>query len=170
MFQPLASAYDTELILPTGESTDTLVFEMAQRAAEDGRPAVVLYFSDFDPSGHQMAVSVSRKLQALKALRFPDLDIRVERVALTIEQVREYGLPASPLKKTEKRADRWRQRWGHEQTEIDALAVLRPEILRDIAVDAISRFYDSGLAKRVENARTEYLKKVNDRLREHPPV
>jgi hypothetical protein len=36
---------------------------MAKRASEDGRPAVVFYFSDFDPSGHQMPISVARKLR-----------------------------------------------------------------------------------------------------------
>ena len=72
------------------------------------------------------------------------------------------------MKQTEKRAARWRARWGHEQTEIDALAALRPETLRDIAVDAISRFYDAGLAKRVETARDEYLAEAEDRIREHP--
>jgi hypothetical protein len=38
------------------------------RAAEDGRPSVVLYLSEFDPSGHNMPIVVSRKLQALRDL------------------------------------------------------------------------------------------------------
>jgi hypothetical protein len=38
-------------------------------------PTVVLYFSDFDPSGRHMPVAVSRKLQTLCDLRFPALDI-----------------------------------------------------------------------------------------------
>ena len=43
---------------------------MADRsAARDGRPMVVFYFSDCDPSGWQMPVSLYRKLQALKADR-----------------------------------------------------------------------------------------------------
>jgi hypothetical protein len=165
---PLAARFGTELILPTGETSDTLVFEMAQRAAEDGRTATVLYFADFDPSGWQMSISVSRKLQALKLLHFPTLDIDLHRVALTIEQVREYNLPASPLKKTEKRADRWKERWGHEQTEIDALGALRPDILRNIATAAILPFYDSGLNKRLETARNQYRTNADRLLREHP--
>jgi hypothetical protein len=165
---PLAARFNTELILPTGETSDTLVFEMVQRAAADGRSAVVLYFSDFDPSGWQMPVSVSRKLQALKLLHFPTLDVQVHRVALTIEQVREHNLPASPLKKTEKRAARWKEHWGHEQTEIDALAALRPDILQNIAMTVISLFYDRDLSRRVEDARDQYLAEANRRLREHP--
>jgi hypothetical protein len=99
VLRPLADRYDCELILPTGEATDTLVYEMAERAAEDGRPAKVLYFSDFDPSGWQMAISVARRLQGLAHVEFPELDIQVHRVALTIEQILEHDLPESPWKK-----------------------------------------------------------------------
>ena len=68
-----------------------------------------------------MPISFSRKLQALRTLHFPDLRIAVHRVALTLDQVRELNLPSTPLKTTEKRADKWRARMEHEQTEIDAL-------------------------------------------------
>jgi hypothetical protein len=90
----------SELLLPTGEPTDTMIHGMAQRADEDGRPAVALYFSDFDPSGNQMPISVSRKLQALRTLEFPSLKIEVYPVALTIEQVMALDLPSTPLKET----------------------------------------------------------------------
>ncbi|MDQ2801809.1 MAG: hypothetical protein M3Y41_03620 [Pseudomonadota bacterium] len=72
---PIAQQVGGEMLLPTGEMTDTLIFGIAARAAADGRPAVALYCSDFDPSGHQMPVFVSRKLQALRTSHFPGLDI-----------------------------------------------------------------------------------------------
>ena len=56
------------MILVMGESSDSHIAEMAERANRDGRSAVVFYFSDFDPSGHQMPISVARKLQALRDL------------------------------------------------------------------------------------------------------
>jgi hypothetical protein len=142
ILQPIAETVGGELLLPTGEASDTMIAEMAARCAEDSRPAVVLYFSDFDPSGFQMPISVSRKLQALRDLRHPDLDIQVHHVALTLAQVREHGLPSTPLSETERRASKWRRVMGHEQTEIDALAALRPEILGAIARDAIKPFWD----------------------------
>ena len=77
--------------------------------ADDGRPMVVLYFADCDPAGWQMPISVGRKLQALEDRCFPELEFEVRRVALTPDQVREYGLPSTPLKETEKRADRWQR-------------------------------------------------------------
>jgi hypothetical protein len=61
----------------TGETSHTRIAELAKRIADDGRPAVVLYFSDHDPSGWQMPISVSRKLQALRDLYYPDLSLQV---------------------------------------------------------------------------------------------
>ncbi len=62
----VADRYRADLYLPTGEISDTQAYIMAQSAARDGRPMVVFYFHDCDPSGWQMPVSLARKLQALK--------------------------------------------------------------------------------------------------------
>ena len=122
-----------------------------------------MYFSpspngsaDCDPAGHQMAVSIGRKLQALRNLRFPGLAFEVVPVALTVEQVRELRLPSTPLKETEKRADRWREAFGVEQTEIDALATLRPQVLAEIVTAAIAPYFDASLAFRVSEARRKW--------------
>jgi hypothetical protein len=77
-------------------------------------------------------------------------------VALTVEQVRELDLPSTPLKETERRADRWREAFGVEQTEIDALATLRPRAFREIVTNAIEPFFDSSLRARVAEAETEW--------------
>ncbi|MGI8939935.1 MAG: hypothetical protein ACR2JF_17300 [Iamia sp.] len=145
---PIATRYDADLYLPTGEMSDTMIHGIAKSGAEDGRPVVVLYFADCDPSGWQMPISVARKLQAMAVNLYPALEFRVQRVGLTPGQVRQYGLPTSVLKETEKRAGKWRDAMGVEQTEIDALAALRPELLRDIAMDAIAPYYDSTLQRR----------------------
>jgi hypothetical protein len=154
---PLAEEFSADLYLPTGEISDTLIHRIAETSAQDGRPLVVLYFADCDPAGHQMIVSVSRKLQAMKVLLPKMPDFAAYRAALTPEQVAEYGLPSTPLKETEKRADRWREAFGIEQTEIDALAALRPDLLRQIARDAVAPFFDATLTRRVDEARSRWL-------------
>jgi hypothetical protein len=157
-----------ELLLPTGEASDTLIHGIAERATEDGRHAVLLYFSDFDPAGWQMPISVSRKLQATKALEFPDLSIEVHHVALTLEQVVDLDLPSTPLKAGERRGERWREVMGREQTEIDALAALRPEILQRITRDAIAPFSDPTLERRAAETRSEWLRNAEEAIRSHP--
>lgn len=149
---PIADRYGADLFLPTGEISDTLMHTMAKNAAEDGRPMVMFTFSDCDPAGWQMPVSIGRKLQALKEGFFPDLEFQVRPVGLLPEHVKEYGLPSTPLKATEKRADKWTEAMGVDQTEIDALATLQPDVLREIARQAIEPFFDATLARRCHDA------------------
>jgi hypothetical protein len=157
VLKPLCEQYDADLYLPSGEISDTLLYQMAKVGAEDGRPMVLLVLADFDPSGNQMAVSIGRKLQAFRDLQFPDLEFDLYPVALTEEQVREFDLPSTPLKETERRADGWRAAHGGlEQTEIDALATLKPHLLTKIVRDAIRPFYDPTLNSRTWGAKAEW--------------
>lgn len=147
---PIAQEFEADLYLPTGEISDTLIYQIAAEAAADGRPLVVFTLSDCDPSGHQMPVSIARKLQAFRDLFFPDLKFEVVVAALTVDQVRGEQLPSTPLKETEKRADRWREAFGIEQTEIDALTTpsKRP-VLQRFLRQAIRAYIDTTLDRRV---------------------
>ena len=156
VLQPIAESVGGELLAMTGETSHTRIAELAKRCAEDGRPAVVLYFSDHDPSGHQMPISVSRKLQALRDLLYPDLEIQVRRAALTAKQAAALDLPYTPLKPTEQRAAKWKERTGREQTELDAMIALRPGALRQLAWEAVAPFFDDTLWRRVLAASAEW--------------
>ncbi len=160
VLSPLSEEYGTDLYLPTGEISDTQIYLMAKAAAEDGRTLVVLYFADCDPAGWQMGISVGRKLQACKELLERDgvgeLEFELYRVTLTPEQVRELDLPSTPLKPTERRADKWQAATGTEQTEIDAL-IRRPGELERLAREALDSFYDHDLDSCYAAARREWL-------------
>jgi hypothetical protein len=164
---PIARRNEADLYLPTGEISDTQLHQMANDAAADGRPLIVFTLADCDPAGHQMAISIARKLQALRDLLFPNLQFEVVPVALTVEQVRDLGLPSTPLKETEKRADRWRNAFGVEQTEIDALATLQPATLREIIERAFDPYLDRALDERVEDAEVEWTRQAEQALAAH---
>ena len=156
VLDPLAKEFGADLYLPSGEISDTLLATMARTGTEDGREMVVLVFADCDPAGYQMAVSIGHKLRALKEAFHPSLTFRVYAPALTVEQVADLGLPSSPLKETELRAAGWRERYGVEQTEIDALATLNPRALKRIVRKACRPFFDSTLAERLRQAEEEW--------------
>jgi hypothetical protein len=157
VLDPIAETMGADLYLPTGEISDTLLYQIAKDANEDGRPLVMFTCADCDPAGRQMSVSIGRKFQAFRDLKFPKFRFEVVPVALTVEQVRELGLPSTPLKETEKRASRWREAFGIEQTEIDALATLQPDVLREIVERAFDPYVDRSLDDRVDEARDEWL-------------
>ncbi len=167
ILEPIAEAYQAGLFLPTGEISDSQVHHLASSINEDGRPARVFYFSDFDPAGYEMPANVSRKLQALRDIHFPDLELKMYRAAMTEDQVRSLQLPSTPLKDTERRAPKWLvAKGGLEQTEIDALATLRPDELRRIAEEIIAPFWDATLAIRVREARLEFRELAQKRFDE----
>ena len=164
VLQPICQRYEADLILPTGELSTTLLYGIVSRAAADGRPCRVFYLSDFDPSGTHMPVEVARKIQALGDLKFPGLDIEVHRCALLPDQVKDLGLPETPLKDTEKRADRWRERYGCEQTEIDALSTLKPRVLTEIVESDLKPYFDQTLQERQRQAYEEAAKQMRDQI------
>jgi hypothetical protein len=163
---PVAQAHQADLYLPTGEISDALVHLIAKDANDDGRPLVMFTVADCDPAGRQMPVSIGRKLQAFHDLLYPDLRFEVVPIALEPEQVRDLDLPSTPLKETEKRSSRWRAAFGIEQTEIDALATLRPDALRDIVERAFDPYTDRDLDERVLQARLDWEQRAEDALAE----
>jgi hypothetical protein len=140
---------------------------MAKDGADDGRPLIVATICDSDPAGRQMPVSIGRKLQALRDLYFPELRFEVVPLALTIDQVRELDLPSTPLKDTEKRADRWKAEFGVEQTEVDALATLRPAELRRVVEQGLAPYVDITLQSRIERAKSEWRDRAQAVIDEH---
>jgi hypothetical protein len=150
--RPVAVETGADMYLETGEQSITHAYHIAERAAADGRPLIVLVVSDCDPSGYQMSVSIARKLQALRDLQFPTLDVDVIHVGLTPDQVRQFDLPSSPLSDNEKRAGRWTELMGVEQTELDSLLTLHPGALARMVREALSPYFDSTLDERVRAA------------------
>jgi hypothetical protein len=144
----IAHEYAIDVVLDTGDASDSHLYQMAKRAAADHRPFVVFYLSDFDPGGHNMPTSVSRKFQAMCDLQFCDLDLRLYPVALTSEQCITYALPSAPLQQSESRKEKWLARFGREQTELDALMVLWPGELERLLHAAIEPFFDRTLNDR----------------------
>jgi hypothetical protein len=155
----IANKYEADWYLPDGEISDTHIELMARSGVLDPRPLVLIYFADSDPSGHQMIVSVTRKLQAFARLAgYEGLQFITHRALLTPDQVRSYDLLPQPLSPKEQRASRWREAYGIEQTEVDALMDKDPDAIGEIAAELIEgRFFDTTLAARVDAARNRWL-------------
>ena len=152
----LAERYQADLYPGVGDPPDRLVWEMARSAVRAGVKLVVFTVTDCDPQGYHMAVVIGRKLQALAVSAFPTLKFEVVRAGLTPAQVTELGLPSSPLKPSEKRADRWRDAFGVEQTELDAAMALQRDAFADAIEQSFARYFDSTLAERLQEAENDW--------------
>ena len=116
--------------------------ERAQKALDNKQEPVVLYFGDFDPSGVQMFEAAQNSLEN----DFGIHGVRYERVALNLDDIRNYNLPNNPeaVKKTDRRYQAFVNRYGEYAVELDAL---HPRELKNIAVEAVENEFDMELAQ-----------------------
>jgi hypothetical protein len=116
-----------------GYSSQTYTDDVAAHTGGQGRPAVLLYAGDFDPSGED----IDRDFTARSGCWS-----EVVRVALSTEQVRDYRLPVNPGKATDSRAAGFVERHGAlMQVELDALD---PADLQALYQAAIDRYWDTS--------------------------
>jgi hypothetical protein len=140
VFEPLARRRNVTVITGLGELSHTHCVWHVQRVLAHRKRARIIYISDFDPSGDGMPVSVARKIEFLLRRDGHDLDIRLDPLVLTQQQVARYGLPRIPIKDADLRKSRFEQRFGEGATELDALEALHPGELARIVETAIDRY------------------------------
>lgn len=121
-----------------GYASQSYVDLIGTEVAQHERPAVLLYAGDFDPSGEDIERDLTHR-----AAYFD----KVERVALTAEQVEQHGLPANPGKVTDSRAAAFVVRHGAlVQVEVDAL---EPDTLRALFAAALAHWWDGDAYEEV---------------------
>lgn len=150
---PLCSRYGVNLVTGVGEMSVTAALALVRRVKRADRPCRIFYVSDFDPAGYGMPVSVARKVEFFLQDRGLDLDIRLEPVALTRDQVRAYNLPRTPIKDTELRKGAFEDVHGEGAVELDALEALHPGALAGIVREAILGYYDTQIERKAREQR-----------------
>lgn len=119
--------YQTPFFSCRGYTSQSEVWNSAMRLkdleAEDAddygqtkKPVVILHLGDHDPSG----VDMSRDIQDRMTLFEAD-NVTVDRIALTMEQIRERRPPPNPAKLTDSRAKGYIREHGPKSWELDAL-------------------------------------------------
>lgn len=149
----------------------TQAFEFGERVQRIGKPAIVLYLSDFDPAGDEMAKQVANKFEWLKQNpSIPlDHDLYVEQLALTAEQVEQHNLPRKPIDTDVKgyatRVDAFEEKHGEGATELNVLEA-DLDLYQRIVRDGIEQYRDAGLGQRITNAKDAYREACETAVRE----
>lgn len=87
-----------------------------KEAYESGRIPVIIHLGDHDPSG----IDMSRDNEARVSM-FAETFVDVRRIALNMDQVRQYNPPPNPAKVTDSRAKDYIGKFGTTSWELDAL-------------------------------------------------
>jgi hypothetical protein len=138
ILEPLARRLNVTLVTGLGELSYTHCMWHVRRVLAHRKKTRILYISDFDPSGERMPVSVARKIEFLLRRDGHDLDIRLDPLILTREQVQHYRLPRIPIKDSDKSKARFEAQHGEGAVELDALEALHPGELARIVRAAVN--------------------------------
>ncbi len=102
----------------------------------DGNEAVsidrdvrVLYLGDHDPSGEDMVRDIRERLE-----EFGVPNLEVEKIALTMPQIRRFNPPPNPAKVSDSRAKAYIEKYGDQSWEVDALPPREMNRLVDAAI------------------------------------
>jgi hypothetical protein len=142
VLEPVTREFDVRLMAAVGYSSISFLHEAAVDLNNLSCPIYIYHLGDLDPSGAQAAEAIEKDLRGFA----PEADIHFERIAITPEQLIEFGLQAA-LRPTKRQDPRYRwfvERYravdvlqgGHLSCELDAI---RPTDLRDLVRKRIER-------------------------------
>lgn len=100
-----------------------------------GKMVKVFHLGDHDPSGIDMTRDNRDRLHTFSKRMAGNIEI--ERLALHMEQIEEYSPPPNPAKDTDSRFEDYRNRFGDESWELDALDPTVIEELIESNVEAL---------------------------------
>ena len=132
---------------------------MATQIMRNKHP-VILHLGDLDPSGLDMSRDLSERL-AMFSDGIEGIDFTFKRIALSMEQVDELQPPPNPAKVTDSRFEAYREIYGEESWELDALP---PAYINDLLKKEIKLLTDGDKLAEVEKLQkvgTDYLTEVS---------
>ena len=99
-----------------------------KRYKERGQDLKIFYCGDHDPSGLNMGDAITQTLKEFGT------DFEFERIALNMDQIGRFNPPPNRIKERDTRSPKYREKYGDECWELDALP---PNVLNEIVEKAI---------------------------------
>ena len=119
---------------------------------------IILHLGDHDPSGLDMTRDIRERLAM-----FAGEPIAVERIALNMDQIEQYGPPPNPAKTTDSRFAGYVEQYGEQSWELDAL---NPEILVALIEEHVGKYLDDETwneALEAERLQRDALRQISER-------
>lgn len=134
----------TELDVPyfscRGYTSQSEMWGGAQRieawAKSGSQTPVIFHFGDHDPSGKDMTRDIVDRIEMFMG------GVKLERLALNMNQVRKYKPPPNPAKITDSRSKGYIAEFGNESWELDAL---KPDVIVDLIRKNVTGLVDKKI-------------------------
>ena len=113
------------------------------RHINDGQKIIILHLGDHDPSGIDMTRDIDDRLRMfIDGIEDYFEVVEVKRIALNMDQVRQYNPPPNPAKTTDSRYASYIRKYGAESWELDAL---EPSVLAGLIEDEVENLRDDSI-------------------------
>src|SRR5574340_572920 len=142
ILKPVCRELHVRFTANKGYSSSSALYEAGQRiqdATRAGKEPHVFYLGDHDPSGIDMTRDITERLGLFSLDRI--CTDGIDRLALNIDQVRQWNPPENPAKEKDSRFSSYRAQYGRACWELDAV---EPTILAGLLRSAINGLIDRG--------------------------
>lgn len=153
VFEPITNKYDVYLVVGRGYQSLSALNEASQRFPKD-KPIYILYFGDFDPTG----LDIPRSIEENLITHFGIKNLELEKVSLTLEDIKEHNLPPAPTKISDTRSPKFIKEYGDMAVELDALP---PDVLQKKIEDNIKEHLDFEQFEKDLETEAKEIKKFN---------
>ena len=142
VFSEVCDEYGVSLFVLRGYPSYSLLYDWSQEIIElnnEGKEVKIYYFGDFDATGVQIDESVASNLLEFGA------KFSFERVGILPSDIKKFDLMTLPVKRSDTRAKKFIEKYGHECVELDALPPnelkkrIRESIEANIEIDKWNR-------------------------------
>jgi len=131
VIEPTCQQFDVDYFSCRGYTSQSEMWRAAMRLRDyirAGQKPIILHLGDHDPSGKDMSRDIHDRLK----LFLRGQEIHLERIALNMDQIRQYNPPPNPAKFTDSRCDKYVKEFGRSSWELDAL---EPRVIADLITD-----------------------------------
>jgi len=159
-----ADAWDCPYFACKGYTSQSEMWRAARRFEgyrRQGQKPVIIHLGDHDPSGIDMTRDIDDRNNELFGV-----SVKIDRIALNMDQIRKYDPPPNPAKVTDSRFEQYRAEYGEDSWELDAL---EPATLNRLIQNRIRHYLDLDLYNQraeLEARGRRLLREVSDRWEE----
>jgi hypothetical protein len=150
--------WDVSFFSCRGYTSQSEMWTAAQRLAnyiEHGQEVTIFHLGDHDPSGIDMSRDIQERLDLLST----NAGIRVERIALTMDQIKKYNPPPNPAKLTDARCAEYIKKYGKSSWELDAL---EPRLMQRLIESHIRSIIDDNRWNQIKEREDKEIKFLKD--------
>jgi len=154
-FLPILRPYGITLNVSKGFDSLSAIYQTSLRLKAHEKPASILYFGDFDPSGEEIFISLKKRLA------FFGCQPEFLKCAIDKADIERYNLPPNSAKSKDVRSAKFIEKYGNACVELDALP---PEVLADRINKEIQSRIDPAAFNRILKRQKRQAKKLRTAL------